>query len=1175
VTCYLPALTAEKTAAGTYDRTVTWTLDKSVDDAEHTGFAGEVAGTSNWTVFADKTEVSDNYKVTGSISIHNPAAIAQTFAVSDELNDGTLASVTCPTDTVPAGGTVKCTYTALPSDDSATLNTATVSAAGNADQTATAAVSFTENLIGFDSGTLSDDNAFNPNPPTVISGDTTWNYGETFTCSSDPADYGTNGEHLFNVPNTATLNGNINLSDTENVTVTCYAPVISKDADGSYDEYHDWTVDKSVDPTQQSAFAGDTVYFDWTVVVDEDVWEENFLVTGQISVYNPAPMPMTVELTDVLGDGTVATITSCSDTGVTWDGINLYIPAGFTAICDYEATPSGGPNSDPDLEDFAAALPDQVQFKVQYPYGGGDAYFPTVTVAGGTVLDGTYDGWCLDTDNVIYQNTWYNANIYSSYEDLSGKVEYPENMDLVNWIVNQDFVGQPSPGCDGNYTYGDVQRAIWELIEDTPSTAGLGSWSQCRVAEILAAAQASGEGFTPACGDYIAVVLEPVTGQQMIAIAQVSMLEIGLECPVSSNTATATLNGIDFSASADIEWTKNIIHGGVTLDDDQNDAWPIELTDGGEWTYGDSYTCSSNPADYVDGGGTTYQATIENLATLYDGDEFLDDGYVSTLVDCYIPTIDKTAAGTYDERHEWTVDKTVDPLEQGGFPGSVLDWIWTVYVYEEVYEENFDVAGTITVVNPNPEDDLEVALNDELSDLTVVDITGCVGGTYTAGILTVPPSGTAVCEYEANDMDYIDDAAAPDINYATITLNGIDFTAQDAIEYTANRIRENATLTDDEIGLNVSLTGNSQAGNYTFGPYTGDDIHTCSENRADYFVEGVYTQMTDTIINWAYVYSDSEEQHRDDATTTWTCDASFVDILKTTNDVIDPTKDIRFKLYNASGMYLNDEVSTLNDEDGLLQFTTALVPGDSYTVCEAPVPAGYTFEITVNNDNVLSYAGPPGAVDPTGEIQCFDFVAADSPTTLLFEVNNSYPGGAPRTPGYWKNWNTCSGGNQAETAAALGGKEEGVFILDDLLPQTLGDYLTIVTCEDGVLILDARDLMEVDKRGNPINRSNDAAYTLARALLAARLNQDAGACPAAEFDFLGEYGFDGTFEQLLTAADDVLSQVEFDGSGSFLSPKDLKGKNNPLVQLAEEALFLYGIIDDYNNGEICTGEPSH
>ena len=57
-----------KDAAGTYDRTVTWELEKTVKPDSHTGNAGEDAGSSTWTVVVDKTEVSDNYAVTGSIS---------------------------------------------------------------------------------------------------------------------------------------------------------------------------------------------------------------------------------------------------------------------------------------------------------------------------------------------------------------------------------------------------------------------------------------------------------------------------------------------------------------------------------------------------------------------------------------------------------------------------------------------------------------------------------------------------------------------------------------------------------------------------------------------------------------------------------------------------------------------------------------------------------------------------------------------------------------------------------------------------------------------------------------------------------------------------------------------------------------------------------------------------
>ena len=61
---------------------------------------------------------------------------------------------------------------------------------------------------------------------------------------------------------------------------------------------------------------------------------------------------------------------------------------------------------------------------------------------------------------------------------------------------------------------------------------------------------------------------------------------------------------------------------------------------------------------------------------------------------------------------------------------------------------------------------------------------------------------------------------------------------------------------------------------------------------------------------------------------------------------------------------------------------------------------------------------------------------------------------------------------------------------------------------------------------------------------------------------------------MLTAADDLLAglndEAGFDGTGDYLGPKNKKDKD-----LASYALFLAGIIDDYNNSEICTGEPSH
>jgi hypothetical protein len=246
---------------------------------------------------------------------------------------------------------------------------------------------------------------------------------------------------------------------------------------------------------------------------------------------------------------------------------------------------------DPNLDNFAAALPDQVTMSVQYPTGGGPAYFPVTTVTGDP-LTGTYEGWCIDTDNVIYQNTNYTANVFSSYEELpGGLVEYPENLDLVNWIINQGFVGQASI-CGGTYTYGDVQRAIWALIEDNQSTSGLGAWSQCRVDEILAAAYASGEGFMPGCDDYVAVILQPVDGQQVISIAQVTFASVGVPCSPLFEYETAWGAGFDFPGKNWATYLMYVVQG------EMPEIWPeggtlsvayedLPINQGNDWDYND------------------------------------------------------------------------------------------------------------------------------------------------------------------------------------------------------------------------------------------------------------------------------------------------------------------------------------------------------------------------------------------------------------------------------------------------------------------------------------------------------------------------------------------------------------------------------------------------------------
>jgi hypothetical protein len=292
----------------------------------------------------------------------------------------------------------------------------------------------------------------------------------------------------------------------------------------------------------------------------------------------------------------------------------------------------------------------------------------------------------------------------------------------------------------------------------------------------------------------------------------------------------------------------------------------------------------------------------------------------------------------------------------------------------------------------------------------------------------------------------------------------------------------------------------------------------------------------------------------------------MVSLLKLTNGVEDQTMNWNFTLTGPGVDESDSSPPTTVDFGG-----AKLIPGEVYTLCETGIPAAWTLEwqvdtdgdgvpdtiipmvAGVNNDPVDPATGYSRVYDPnyvappetyTNDTRCVNFVV-DTGETLAFQINNEFPGGEPRTIGYWKNWNTCTGGNQPATAALNGGPDAGWYILDDLLNDpgyTIGIlHLGGEDCEDAVDILDKRDIESEQKM------ASDGAYNLASQLLAAELNLSAGAetCPAV-VDAVNE-------------AQMLLVSIDFDGTGKFLKGKKSATAND-----------LAATLDQYNNGDLCT-----
>ena len=161
VVCY--QLEVTKDATTSFTRTNTWEISKSVMPETWDLFKGD-SGTSEYTITVSKTGYIDSdWKVEGTITIHNPATIpAEITDVSDSVQ-GIGASITDPPKypyTLEAGVDLIVHYTADLSDADLRTNTATATLqnyeydsegvgteSGTTDFTGTATVSFAEATI--------------------------------------------------------------------------------------------------------------------------------------------------------------------------------------------------------------------------------------------------------------------------------------------------------------------------------------------------------------------------------------------------------------------------------------------------------------------------------------------------------------------------------------------------------------------------------------------------------------------------------------------------------------------------------------------------------------------------------------------------------------------------------------------------------------------------------------------------------------------------------------------------------------------------------------------------------------------------------------------------------------------------------------------------------------------
>jgi len=230
---------------------------------------------------------------------------------------------------------------------------------------------------------------------------------------------------------------------------------------------------------------------------------------------------------------------------------------------------------------------------------------------------------------------------------------------------------------------------------------------------------------------------------------------------------------------------------------------------------------------------------------------------------------------------------------------------------------------------------------------------------------------------------------------------------------------------------------------------------------------------------------------------------------------------------------------------GVINFTTKLIPGTTYQLCEIVMPGW----LTTLGTFVPGSFNPPDGVAPNpnvdNSILCGNFTVLPGETKPFTIDNTPPPGGRALTIGFWKNWASCanSKGSQKPVLDQTLAKAEptgipiGILILHGsiLTPDKAPD------CLKAVRLLD-KSTIDTGKK-----MASDPAFNMAAQLLAAQLNftSGAGKCSAAV--------------NAVNQAQALLAAINFNG---------IKHDKMSSTQITL-ANSLATTLDNYNNNILC------
>lgn len=834
--CFDFELQVSKTASASYTTTYTWTIDKE-SSANYTGFIGDPPIVHPYSVAVDQTVVNSAIILTGTITIHNPAPTTATVSSVVDSASTAIGAVSfgAPCNATPfdigPGGTVNCSYSVeLGSTDPGNNHVDVFTSGSVGGGSADAGYTVTQNIVGFPTVNVTDTNGGLGS----ASGDFTWNYTRNFQCPSDPSAY-TNG--VFVMPahvNTATI-VETGQNDSATVNLTCYAPLVSKNAETDYTREFDWDIDKESSATYD-LFIGEDVDHDYDITLTQTIDEYDFFVSGTITVENPHPSAsMSVSLVDSV-NGTSASL-DC--------GGALIVPAGGSATCDYTADLGDG-DKPADGTNTATVTFNGIDFVATAPYAFGDPTTivgePSVNVTDVNEQDGTQNFGPFGTSTLIeYTSNYacptdtslYVDGFFSFSVDNTSTINETGENDSETVTVN---CYAPVVSKDAETTF---TRTFNWTIEKDPDATYNGFTGDSFDHEYTVTVTKTGFTDSDWAVSGTITIVNPHPTDDMLLTSVVDEISDGLaavvDCPSltvpaggslvctysrslpdgsdRTNTATASFNDIDFSGSADVIFGEPTTVVNDTINVDDSFAGDLgSFSDSGSVSYTRTFHCNEDEGTHV------------NTATIVETGQS-DDATVT--VNCYALEVTKNANPTFTRDWDWTIVKEGDQTELTLSTGQVFTVNYTVTVEATYADSDWAVSGDIWISNPAP---IDATLT------SVSDVVDSIAASVDCPSLVVPAEGSLHCTYSADlpdGEDRLNTATATLQNYhydseGNATPDGTtDFSGTANVDFgdPTTELDECVDVTDDHAGFLGTVC--AEVGNQTFtfeytldvGPY--------------------------------------------------------------------------------------------------------------------------------------------------------------------------------------------------------------------------------------------------------------------------------------------------------------------------------------------------------------------